>query len=62
MGYFFLLKPFLWTNVKSLRIFPLSRESWHVVGWLDGFLTVHRTSRCSKYVIPPAVGHKYIFI
>lgn len=62
MDYFFLIYPFSWTNGKSFGVSPLTRQCWQHPACcvlFNGSVTVHGTSRCSRYVLSTAVGHKY---
>lgn len=62
MDYFFLIYPFSRTNGKSSGVSPLTRQCWQHparCALFDGFVTVHGTSRCSRYMLSTAVGHKY---
>lgn len=62
-GYFLLDLSFLTDRCEVLRS---SREtgsaSTACPGLLDGFSRAHRAGRCSRYAIPPAVGHEYVFV
>lgn len=60
---FLLICPFFMDKCEVLLCLPIKQTALATCcGLLDGFLTVHRTSRCSGYVIPLAVGHKYGFV